>query len=217
LTITVGGGSSAIFCHAVDIGVGGSGSEQVVISNLVATVNGTFQTEVLFYHLPISIPAGTRISARSQCDIASQTGVSYVMAHIFDGAMTQPNGGGGAEALGFNTATTRGTTVVSGAGTPGSVTEIISATTRDYAGFAVMLDNNGGVNENDEFGVDIFVGPSGSEQFLVPSIYLSSRNHKFVSPNYMIFIPAGTRISARASNIESNTDAANLAVLGIFK
>lgn len=65
-TGSVGGGLSWL----IDIAVGASGSEQVIIPNLyqfgLTPAGGVFLIPFNTY-LPIQLPAGTRISARAQC------------------------------------------------------------------------------------------------------------------------------------------------------
>jgi hypothetical protein len=69
----------------------------------------------------------------------------------------------------------------------------------------------------DSYGVNILVGPSGSEQYLIPNIFIGARNRMMASPNYMMFVPAGTRLSVQASDVNGATNTLNVALLGIFK
>jgi hypothetical protein len=60
--------TNAIATHNVlmDIGIGGSGSERVLIANLAVLMS---QSEECFYNppsIPVNLPAGTRLSARFQ-------------------------------------------------------------------------------------------------------------------------------------------------------
>lgn len=55
---------------AVDIGVGGAGSEQVILSNL-KYVNASLG--ILIGPFPFSIPAGSRVAVRAASDIATST------------------------------------------------------------------------------------------------------------------------------------------------
>jgi hypothetical protein len=58
----------------VDIAVGGAGSEQVIIPNLVVQANTiTDHITPQSYFLPITIPSGTRLAIRSQCSITDAT------------------------------------------------------------------------------------------------------------------------------------------------
>lgn len=57
----------------IDIGVGASGSEQVVISNSVGGAGSTIANSLhTTYWFPVSIPAGSRIAARHQNVIGSR-------------------------------------------------------------------------------------------------------------------------------------------------
>lgn len=58
----------------LDIAIGAGGSEQVVISSLAYVIDAGIDTpEPQYYGFPISIPAGSRISARAQCSINDAT------------------------------------------------------------------------------------------------------------------------------------------------
>lgn len=75
-----GNGARVSALYGVDIGIGGSGSEVALLSNLAmgghANSDAIFPTASEFF--AISIPAGTRISARCSCDGASLTmGVAF--------------------------------------------------------------------------------------------------------------------------------------------
>lgn len=55
----------------IDVGVGASGSETVLLSNLFTRTNTTTDeiAPSIFGPFPVSIPTGTRIAARAQCSI----------------------------------------------------------------------------------------------------------------------------------------------------
>lgn len=77
--IAIGVGHDALAVAAnqgwhVDIGIGASGSEQVLIPNLPFSINATSDvTLVPVLALPVHIPAGTRLAARCQCDVITAT------------------------------------------------------------------------------------------------------------------------------------------------
>ncbi len=57
----------------LDVGIGGAGSEQAIFENHPFNTNGEELAHGMGFCFPISIPAGTRLSARAQC---SGTGAS---------------------------------------------------------------------------------------------------------------------------------------------
>lgn len=59
----------------LDIGIGGAGSETVIIPNLLLRANSSDDSpEPQVFHLPVNIPNGVRLAARCQCtDITSAT------------------------------------------------------------------------------------------------------------------------------------------------
>lgn len=65
-------GSSGTSSYAVDIAVGAAAAEVVVVPNVVGKVNSaTLSQASLFGPFAVSIPAGTRISARCQASVLS--------------------------------------------------------------------------------------------------------------------------------------------------
>lgn len=57
--------------HLIDIAVGAAASEQVIVPNIyVKSIASTTPCKIMV-HCPIQIPAGTRVSARSQSNVAS--------------------------------------------------------------------------------------------------------------------------------------------------
>lgn len=75
LILTLGGNDTGQVLYYLDIGVGASGSEQVILPALrCARDNGTQRLGPrVLGPLPVSIPAGTRVSARLQASQASRS------------------------------------------------------------------------------------------------------------------------------------------------
>ena len=72
---------------AVDIAVGASGSEVVVVPNLNLNdgpSGTTYSTMVMYSLIPLTIPAGTRVSARSASNGTSGTGIINVSMVFLD-------------------------------------------------------------------------------------------------------------------------------------
>lgn len=207
----------------VDIGIGASGSEQVIVSNLMlqSVGAGAGVAQVFF---PLAIPAGTRISARSQSTAASNS--VAVDVDLFDGAFTQMEGAAGVDAIGVSTSTSLGTALTAGAAnTKGSYAQLTAATSRDYIGFFGIIDlQNSTAANQDCWLFDIAIGASGSEQVIIPNIDLSALTvsgfpatyFPVTIPFFPIPIPSGTRIAARTqSGVGSNTF--GLSLYGVYK
>ncbi len=199
----------------VDIGVGSAGNEVMVAQQLSVCRkdnNGAAQGN---YLLPVSIPSGTRISARCQVNKIND-GVKIAIT-TFDGAFTNFDGFAGVDPIGFSAATTLGTSVDPGAvlNTKGAYSQLIASTAKDYAGFIIAFDCQNqltGISTDQVvIGVDISVGGAGSEVLLIPDVYLLKNNETYTTPaandvgtipnNTDVFwtpVPSGTRIAARA-------------------
>jgi len=94
----------------VDIGIGGAGSETVLIPDLAAgyALNPSVANVAHSYFFPLFIPAGSRIAARAQAQIASDTVVCRV--NLFQRPMGVGWVGTRVTAYGVTSASSRGTT-----------------------------------------------------------------------------------------------------------
>lgn len=215
-----GPGISTSVAGAVDIAVGGSGSEQVIVSNLCAgNVNDLGWSGE--WSFPIQIPAGTRVAARCQTTVGSD-GVA-VNVILFDGSFTQMEGVAGVDSIGFLTASTHGTSVDPGgtANTKGSYAQLVASTSRDYLGLMLAVDQ-GPSTSTVNFPVwllDIAIGGSGSEQVIIPNLAIATLNPSATAgvvgateAFFPIAIPAGTRVAAR---LQCNITTAAQRELGI--
>jgi len=200
-------GAGLISDMAWDIAVGGAGSEQVIVSNLhVAGGAESYNGAHGVFSFPCSIPAGTRISARQQSNVASQPTNNSVFVTLFDGAYTQMEGCSGVDAIGFNAGTTLGTAITPGSSAFGSYAQLTASTSRDYIGVFIAIDGQAGsmysTNATTAV-VNLAVGASGFENVILPNLaFYPGQGNDMIgmssSPFIPIGIPAGTRIAANA-------------------
>ena len=199
--------------YLIDIGVGASGSEQVIIENLLFSSSESIRDAANPYLLPVSIPAGTRVSIRAQENSGSKslyTGIQFFYGRHFASVFPTTK----IDTYGANTADSGGVEVDPGGSslTKGSYSEITSSC-EEIKGLIIAIGNKkNGSRAEAWFGLDIAIGGSGQEQVIIPNYSLHSygstnKVSPSVSPVFPISIPAGTRISARAmSSITDATD-----------
>jgi len=198
----------------LDIGTGASGSETTIIGDVAigaCSANAVGNGNV--FGVPFKIPAGTRVSARTQSVVASKT--ASVAAFLIDlgNYDTAPTS---VDVIGSDTANSKG---ISFSGASGSWTEAIASTSRSYRAICCTLS----AHNNDLAGItinwDVGVGASGSEVFFgngrastntseaignsIPYTYLFGRK-----------IPAGSRLAVR-HNIAANPDRYGFTLIGI--
>lgn len=193
--------------YCVDIGVGAAASEQAIVSNLYYSAQGAGFCRFMF---PISIPAGTRVSARTAGNGSPGGGLS-VGFNVFSDTYQSVGACSAIDTYGFSSSTILGTAVDPGgtANAKGAYSQITASTTFDLAGIFVVFDQQN--NMSGTAGVfyelvDIAVGGSGSEVVIVPNITLNL----FLSagafilggflPYIPVQIPAGSRIAVRAQS-----------------
>lgn len=190
---------------AVDIGVGGAGSEVAIISNLLCSSVGQIGARYMF---PFSVMAGTRISARLSSSVTFDAIVAgiTVLSDTYGSAGT----GSAIDTYGVSTATNLGTAVDPGgvANTKGAYSQITASTTSDLSGFHLYLDTQSdttGAGVVVSWLVDLAVGAAGSEVVILPNLFaVAFESSNFANiydpliPFLSIQIPAATRIAVRA-------------------
>jgi hypothetical protein len=208
---------------AVDIAVGPSGSEAIIANNLFIQSGATSRRSP-HYNFPIAIPAGTRVSARSQTTIGSgDNGLLLVSCSFWDGAFTQMEGCAGVDAIGFSAATTVGTTITSNASanTKGVYAQLIAATSRDYIGYLLAFGTVTSPAGSQYYLTDLALGAASSELIILPNLNIIwglgqvAMQPETVGP-FFDSIPAGVRVSARC---QSSTGGNNmeLVLYGIYQ
>jgi len=218
---SVGGPSAAI-----DVAVGAGGSEINIANQLMLWSTAGDANSCTGYHIPVAIPAGTKVSARMQSDRASEgCNVNIV---TYQGDFVCPSGFAGVESLGFQSSVTGGTTVDCGGvvNTWGAYTQIISSTVRDYAGLLVNIDGNNTTAasiSSMSFAIVVAIGSAGNEVDIIPGIVglknidtTGANKNIWVAPSvtgpYWVPVPAGSRLSARAVSADTT---ANERLIGV--
>lgn len=189
---------------AVDIAIGASGSESVLVNNLIAVTKNT-QPITPVYMFPCSIPAGTRISARCQSSLSSAT--TLVQVTTFQSNFADGAASGLVDAVGFSTATTLGVAPTPGTNAQGSYSQVIASTANDYQGFFLGFDyqNNSAGSATYTHLLRLAIGASGSEQVILPNVPLNLPTNisniltPANTPYIPMQIPAGTRIAVSDS------------------
>jgi hypothetical protein len=218
----------------VDIAVGGAGSEVVIAANLAASTGTGSIARGANYFLPIHIPAGTRITAKSQSNLATAT-VRAILTLYSQGMMAQQNLSR-VVTYGANTAASRGTPFDSGSTTanskgtadPGSAAGggyfTIGTTTEDHRAIILAFPGIGSgtaVRLSNSWLVDVTIGASGARTTLIPNLQLQcSTSDDTVVPNclgpFYVNIPSGTVLGIRAqSQITTATRIVDCIIYGI--
>lgn len=204
ILVQLRGGSTIPADHLVDIGVGGAASEVVLIPDLV--VSSSTDIGVVDYFFPLLLPAGTRISARSQSTTGSQ--VPLVGVCVFGGnparALTS------VAAWGATAADSGGVSVDPGAvaNTKGAWTELSASIEGcDYLalGFGNQLNN---ARAASNVIIDLGIGGAGSEVVVLPDVFLrfvTGADVPIPGSVYLpLSLPAGARLSARSSTVTTD-------------
>lgn len=195
----------------MDFAIGGSGSEVIVMSNVLIAQTSRVSTWV---HIPISIPAGSRVAARTQASSGGQA--IAVQAHLLRGGLWSPPPGGSIITLGADTSDSGGQVLDPGGtiNTNGAWTQLSASLAQDIAAVFLMVGNRQNSSATDQAGnffLELATGAAAAEVAAWGPIRFGSSAGGTYGPLPAIWfplsIPAGTRLSARAkSAINDATD-----------
>lgn len=176
----------------LDIGVGGAGSEQVVVPNIMASegLSGTHANKALY--IPVSIPAGSRVALRSQSSQISgfMTCKCQFLADEYIGVQPPERW----IDWGTNLAGSNGTSFTTGNATKGAWTQLVAAS--DFTTKWLMIE----IEENTapvDIAIDIGVGAAAAEQVIIPNLHFTAENLGLTFGPFPFTIPGGSRISVR--------------------
>lgn len=194
--------SAANRVYVVDIAIGGAGSEQIIIPDLIASAASTYAAGVgLCYHFPIFLPAGTRVAFRAQ---GSVTTVCFCWARAYQRPQNPSmlRLGGYCEKVGLTgivgTALTVGTT-------PIGAWASLGTTTRDnwwwQVGAHLGAADVSWVEQT--YHVDLAYGDGTNFRIISEAVqFNSSAAEQWRKPLYVhmaeCFVPAGSTLYARA-------------------
>ena len=189
----------AFKAHLLDIAVGAAASEQIILPDLLTT---DFWDAFFYGYFPISIPSGTRISARCQSDGASAP-LDVTVTLLAQGFLpSSPLSR--VEAWGVDAATSRATSIDPGgsADTKGSWAELVASTAFDARGILVATVSSNIIRADSRWLLDIATGAGGSEQVLLGDFMLIGDDLKdqirpAQFPFLPVYIPAGSRVAVR--------------------
>lgn len=202
----------------VDIGIGNSGNEKIIIENLhwyMTTISSTAIYSLSeWIYLPIHIPKGSRIVARAQSSGPSSN-KCYLMAYGIPTNWYSLISGSKIISIGDDLSSTRGTGIILlASNTKSPWVELSSSLPEDIRAFYVYvhIDIYSGSSDIQNIALDVGIGPSGSETAIVENcffafyygtstIYQKSTHSEL----YEIFIPKGERLSVRAQGTNART------------
>lgn len=193
----------------LDIGIGASSSEIVLVADILAggsclALKTTRAAGPAYF--PVYIASGTRISARLQGAVTTETADVTLM--LYGGGSWQQQSFQAVDTLGANGATSTGVSLASS-----GIQEVIASTAEDYKALGAIYDVNG--DDSTATANEIlnwFVGAGGSEIALMEgqqvSSYAGELTQFLIPPQGFhpieLNIPAGSRLAAEAKG-GSNT------------
>lgn len=218
LVVNICGPSNNSIWFLVDIAIGAAGSEKVIAANLALPVA---RAALATYFLPLSIPAGSRISFRIQATLVATIDVQVVLIH------------GGLQqqvyqqliAYGIDTTTSAGTLIDGGAAanTKGAYVQLVASTSRPHSGLFVMASQGyiAAFASDLNHLIDIAIGAAASEKVILADYAI--RGYQYgteitASALWLpIKVPAGSRIAARmqSNSIDAEDRTTKVSAYGI--
>lgn len=200
--------SNNLTTYLLDIGVGGAGSETILIPDIHYSGSNLFPFIV---DVPVGVPAGSRLAARVASATASAA--MSVSACAIAGGSSDPSALSRVVTYGALSASSKGTAVDPGGtvNTKGSWVEFSSSTAVAHKGLLIGVGNNNNTAASSgSWLVDVGIGAAGSELVAVPDFRVAATTVESVTPSASPFvpvsIPAGSRLAMRAqSNLSVDT------------
>ena len=196
----------------VDIGIGGAGSETVIIPDIACGGHSVGPCT----WVPIRIPAGSRVAARCQSLVSSKsiTVRMYLFSHA-DSARCPTS----VTAIGSSTGTSAGTAM---SGASGTWTQITAATAADFQALTLVASSSSTAGNSGNWRMTLGIGAAGSEVELCTMVVNQTGNplvqatsgDNFTSTPAGLFVPTGTRLAVK-HNITSNPGRLSAMVLGV--
>ena len=201
----------------VNIYIGGAGVERVLIPNLLSgwaneAANGKPGRRYVF---PLHIPRGARITADCQALISADTVI--VQIELYGGGGIGWSGGG-VECLGADTANSRGTGVVAGSASDGTLTSIGTSTYTYKAIMGVQAGNSDTSMIESFMALDIGLSGAalpGLENFLQILTTQEDTQDLDIFPRYRE-VPAGTALYARLQSSGTDTETHYVCIYGVY-
>lgn len=225
IAVEVASGNFATY-SLVDIGVGPSGSQQVVFSNLSVVRNGSIP--IAHYAFPCSIPAGSSVWVRALWDNNNTSDVMYVNAQLFQSDIGTATLGAVVDTYGVQTSTSPYTTQITLPSSDDTMSSWTSVASLSYnvMGFSLHLDFGGGNSYNGPlwFGLlNIGTGASGSQTVIVSNLQFSASSptnglpciYPPVTNYYPISLPSGTNVWVQAQVVDYYASGAAPRILGV--
>lgn len=184
-----------------DIGIGGAGSETIVVSNVTLGSRGPGGVT-----LPLHVPAGATVRMRTSGLVLSALNFGLdVYGGEPDPGVTLPCR---AVTYGANESVTSGVTITpSGtANVKGSYAEVVASTAFPIHGAMVLAQANASTFAAHRYAVDIAVGTAGAETIVLGDLTFTMETNGRVNmhdPGFRpltLGIPAGVRLSARCAS-----------------
>lgn len=188
----------------VDLAVGASGQEKIILPDLHAT-GLQFAQVTSNFMLPLQIPKGTRIAARCQTTGASSTNTVNIGITLYSAGWSTNEGVAGFDAITTLTGAPPVATVVTPtvSATKSAWVQVNAATTRDYCGLLLNIDNQALPDTTNFPGlaVDVGIGAAASEQVIVANLAVThaAGSHPYFWFFIPVDIPRGTRVAVRAA------------------
>lgn len=203
------GAQNAAGRFLIDIGIGALGAEVAFLGNL-AFDSSNASGGVSKYSFPVAIPAGSRISARTQCSVSG--GQLRIGAHLDYGDPGSATAPATVVAYGATTADSGLTQVDPGAvaDTDSSWVELAAATTADARWLALSIGHDAvAISASCRWRIDVATGASGSEVVLLAGLFvIASTLDDMPYPRVFGFpvnLATGTRLAVRARCSSTST------------
>lgn len=200
-----------------DIAVGGSGSEVVVLSNIMLTTGTNNSNGQVTALIPIFIPKGTRIAARCQSVISSQQ-INLTILMLGGGSVAPWQTYAGAETLGADTANSRFSGHTAGSsGTYSTYADFGGTSSRAYKAIMPLLQQQTDTTMT-SLTMWLRIGIGGTTLAQWFTVWANTEYTVAIYPNcpMMVNIPSGTQFQCQATCSTTADSDFSIGLLGFY-
>jgi hypothetical protein len=204
----------------LNIYVGSSGNEKVIIPNLVAGWSSNIATGVppRSFEFPLFIPAGARVSASLQSLVVNDT--VEVLMELWGGGTPHHWAGTMVECIGANTAASQGTSVTPGGASEGTFT-IIGTAQNTLRYILPMIQGNFADTTITTAGISVDLGVGDATYQDLEEFSFSMNGSEITVPNSggrgrFTNVPAGTVLQLRAQNSSASVEPNDYCIYGVY-
>lgn len=198
--LNVSGAASNGFATDIllDIAVGAASSEQIILPDFMVGWCQTVQSGGRGWFIPLAIPKGTRISARTQASISSDIVQVFISGNSGTSGLPRPVFSG-CDAYGIDAATSSGTShTAGGTGVESTDENVGSTTSRPYGAVLIGVASQSSTTTSIAYHWELTIGGVTQAEWYAANTTAEVVWGPWPPTPVLVSVPSGTQLQVRA-------------------